>query len=820
VYPESFLGSLYASLKTRAQDTIGYLAESVRLRQESHIPYFASILASIERGVQPTPHTPLVVLPFRSRLALGETQSVPVSSSASLPATLTVSGTDLTPLRTELLNRIALSESMLREEIRQSSASTHTIQTILASPQTSFIQSIAPALPQLLGTLTHPVIEGDAVIRGGGLDIQGSFLHLASGTISVDSGSIITNTLTVRDGNLNVGSTPYIFPASQGGVGELLANDGSGNLYWSGSAASAQVGWIRTPGFVSLASSTDFVGIGTASPSSTLHVVGSSTVTGQARFLGTTWITGTNGLVLGGASNGSLLTRFQQISGDIAQNDLTFRTYRDYSFETDTGDGTAGTPRLTIKGVSGNVGIGAPTPIAKLDVRGGAIQFNYNGSSNGGNTYFDSYLNEARFIQYGNSGNPATFFQSGGDNFITGGNVGIGTTVPSSTFHVVGTSTFTGNVGIGTSTPGYALTILGSLNEGELIRATNHPTLNQAVGLGIDGSGTNYGAALFLNGTKRLVAESNGGVLIGSSYVYQDAVANGLTVEGRVGIGTSTPSGKLEITTAGGDHIKLSGASLDGGMWTSGNLQQLGSWNVAGNRMTIDLSSGSVGIGTTAPYSKLHIVTADNVGGEVNALTLSSPVFGNAVGDAKSIVWRKDIGTTDLAKIQAVTVPSGMELNFQTYGSGGLTEKVRINKEGNLGIGTSTPSSKLSVSVPSFGDPSFSVFDGAYSYNIGYGSRAQGSTYFSIYKNSGIAIFDNGSGGYEFQMDGSPKLTIQTVTGNVGIGTSAPSSTLHVVGTSTFTGTVQTNDFLTNTGTFSFLSPYCHNKFLFLAPFK
>ena len=58
------------------------------------------------------------------------------------------------------------------------------------------------------------------------------------------------------------------------------------------------------------------------------------------------------------------------IFGDISQNDLTFRTYRDYLFETDTGDGSAGTNRLTIKGTSGNVGINDSNPGYKLTVRG------------------------------------------------------------------------------------------------------------------------------------------------------------------------------------------------------------------------------------------------------------------------------------------------------------------------------------------------------------------------------------------------------------------------------------------------------------------
>lgn len=98
-------------------------------------------------------------------------------------------------------------------------------------------------------------------------------------------------------------------------------------------------------------------------------------------------------------------------------------------------------------------------------------------------------------------------------------------------------------------------------------------------------------------------------------------------------------------------------------------------------RMRID-SSGNVGIGTTSPSAKLHVESAGGSGGRV--------LFGGSTTSGYST----NINVTD----------NGMEFWAQsnarglTFSTGTTqTERMRINSSGDVGIGTTTPASKLQV---------------------------------------------------------------------------------------------------------------------------
>ena len=150
-----------------------------------------------------------------------------------------------------------------------------------------------------------------------------------------------------------------------------------------------------------------------------------------------------------------------------------------------------------------------------------------------------------------------------------------------------------------------------------------------------------------------------------------------------------------------------------------------GSTSIALDKILVSDSSGNVGFGTTSPDTPLHVRKAGNPnGGNRNTvetvLTLDAtgyyPYGGYGVGiDFKG----EDYGNTairEYAKIEAVMVGHSNQtaagdsaftsaLTFATNSGGAsstlATEKMRIDSSGNVGIGTSSPSSTLAVETSS-----------------------------------------------------------------------------------------------------------------------
>jgi hypothetical protein len=133
---------------------------------------------------------------------------------------------------------------------------------------------------------------------------------------------------------------------------------------------------------------------------------------------------------------------------------------------------TTGATAISVD-IAGNVGMGTTTPAAKLQVVDGAIMAAPGSDSNSGITFPADYYGgggDQAFIRYYGEGGEDTklligndndgdddvsFFQAGGERMtIYNGNVGVGTTQPLSTFHVVGSF----KLEDGTQGPGKVLT--------------------------------------------------------------------------------------------------------------------------------------------------------------------------------------------------------------------------------------------------------------------------------------------------------------------------------------------------------------------------
>jgi len=219
-----------------------------------------------------------------------------------------------------------------------------------------------------------------------------------------------------------------------------------------------------------------------------------------------------------------------------------------------------------------------------------------------------------------------------------------------------------------------------------------------------------------------------------------------------------------------------------------------------GEKMRIS-SSGNVGIGTTTPETPLTIDTTNKLGSSFTGTTAGEGLrvvqtdytSGNYVSLVEGTY--DDNSTDPHVRIGAMYDGGGSQLSFGTsnsYGSGITNEALSITSEGNVGIGTASPSQKLDVSgnvVLPVG--SGIMFDrGGSDSHILYKETASGSTY-----GTGDDVILRNPNGADllFQTSGSNNRLTITSNGHVGIGTTSPSAQLTVKAASTGTddGTVE-----------------------------
>ncbi len=357
------------------------------------------------------------------------------------------------------------------------------------------------------------------------------------------------------------------------------------------------------------------------------------------------------------------------------------------------------------------------------------------------------------------------------------GNVGVGTNSPSGKLSVVGTGGT--NFIVDNSTSGTAGICLDG-NGGQcsgldytqlLVDTSGHFTINNQKSTGI--------IKLQTNNTERLRVDASGNVGIGTTTPdskldvwgnLQVGTSSTPTLfvnsaSSKVGIGTLTPRAPLEIygdslanvgsflfdqptapngTTNKGPHFFMKSAGIDRG-WvgffdstnhgsgTQLNIKSAGNVGIAGgsvgaaNQITLIGSTGNVGIGTSTPTSKLSIGSGQI---EVPAGTLSAPSYSfsgdldtglflnsaNQLGITTGGSTRLFVGSTLTATVATEIIGGGVsslglrfsnDQNTGIFGTGsdvlamvtGGTERMRIDASGNVGIGTSSPSDKLHLSV-------------------------------------------------------------------------------------------------------------------------
>jgi hypothetical protein len=296
------------------------------------------------------------------------------------------------------------------------------------------------------------------------------------------------------------------------------------------------------------------------------------------------------------------------------------------------------------------------------------------------------------------------------------------------------------------------------------------------------------------NGTERMRIDSSGNVGIGSTSINAQARLHLASAN------TTKTALHIENTSTGGKRwdIAAIGSGVSGRV---GNLQ-IRNDTAAANYIEIEHDTGNVGIGTTSPNRKLEVLDNILIGGASGANLYFRP--NNSFSSAGNF----GIFTTALT---SGTFESTMTI--KGYGSG-VTDVMTIKGLGNVGIGTTSPSSNLHLKsndgllVESAGSANYGVY--VYSQfnenmgGIGALSQSDGDRDGASinFRDFGRDIAFNTHQG----SSNSEKMRILS-TGKVGIGTSSPSSStsspsssLHVHSTNYTAATFERNQALANYG--------------------
>jgi len=321
---------------------------------------------------------------------------------------------------------------------------------------------------------------------------------------------------------------------------------------------------------------------------------------------------------------------------------------------------------------SGKVGIGTTSPDEALHIKGdnkrmfiGSDDYNLFSLGRRSSTELDT-----AYLSMMDEGDQKVVLDTSGDSYFNGGNVGIGTTSPESELHIKGDITFSGG------------TTQNQGTRAEIVHTS-----------GVDANGDE---------------SSNDGGLLFRSYDNSTAVdALAITHNGHVGIGTTSPSARLNIVdgqssvaSSATGQLVLQNSSTDGGKW--GIHTSAGGWNIGGGgklgffaddnanqaRMVIT-QAGEVGIGTTSPSAKLElnsgstITTADQGLAGLKFQNGSSSISNSAFID----------GRTDVTGATDYTDKVGLAIFTQG------NEAMRITSAGKVGIGTPNPSADANLDV-------------------------------------------------------------------------------------------------------------------------
>ena len=581
---------------------------------------------------------------------------------------------------------------------------------------------------------------GNLVTANSNFTITNDATILGDLTVKGSTTTIDTVTLTVDDHNIELGSVDNPTDSTANGGGITLKGAGDKTFNWS----SASNAWESNVGLNVLGGN---VGIGTTSPSYELEIKDSS----NDAYISVVSPNTDNAGILFGDTDASARGG---IIYDNDDNSLAFRT-------------NDNTDKMRIDS-AGSVGIGTTNPDELLHIAntsGGASLLIETHNSSGGNVLFgDDTSNTVGRIQYLHSDNSMRLSTSDSNSpdmtIDSAGRVGIGTTSPGAKLEVNGdiANTTYSNAVYANSNQG----LNGALTLRNKVESTGLAGNNVGLVFQNYSTGNSFGRISYIAS----VQEQDG--LRYSNLVFGTDDGTGdrdekmrITSAGNVGIGTTSPGAKLHVnTTSSGDEaLRLQNA---GGVERvrvelgSGTTKIIGdnslltirstdndiAFNTNLNeRMRIDLN-GNVGIGTASPNSALHIEGGTNSTSQIRLKNYNN--------------------TDDISDFYITAIYNANQLQIRD-GSG--TSLMTVDgATGNVGIGTTSPSAKLTL--PASESIHFDDTSGVTKAEI----------------NSGAAGTLQLQGDFDLRFKTTNEAMRIDSNGKVGIGTTSPVSPLHVFG--------------------------------------